>query len=62
MHKGSYHGYAITDYYQVDPRFGTLEEYIELSTKLRKKRHETSHGSSCQPLWIGALVDERFTF
>ena len=22
MHKGSYHGYAITDYYQVDPRLG----------------------------------------
>ena len=29
----SYHGYAITDHYKVDPRFGTLEEYIELSKK-----------------------------
>ncbi|MFY7671736.1 glycoside hydrolase family 13 protein [Tenacibaculum sp. MEBiC06402] len=34
MPSGSYHGYAITDYYQVDPRFGTLEEYKELSSKL----------------------------
>lgn len=27
---GSYHGYAITDFYRVDPRFGTNEEYCEL--------------------------------
>ncbi|MBL7941600.1 MAG: cyclomaltodextrinase N-terminal domain-containing protein [Flavobacteriales bacterium] len=26
--KTSYHGYAITDHYRVDPRLGTLEEYI----------------------------------
>jgi len=37
MPKGSYHGYAITDYYQVDPRFGTLEEYKKLANKLREK-------------------------
>ena len=24
----TYHGYAITDYYDIDPRFGTMEEYI----------------------------------
>lgn len=29
----SYHGYAITDQYRVDPRFGSLEEYRELSKK-----------------------------
>lgn len=29
----SYHGYAITDQYKVDPRFGTLEDYKELSKK-----------------------------
>ncbi|MBP7931126.1 MAG: glycoside hydrolase family 13 protein [Chitinophagaceae bacterium] len=33
----SYHGYAITDHYKVDPRFGTLEEYIELSKKAKSK-------------------------
>lgn len=37
MPEASYHGYAITDYYQVDPRFGTLEEYIELSKKTKEK-------------------------
>lgn len=33
----SYHGYAITDHYKVDPRFGTLDEYKELATKAREK-------------------------
>ena len=37
MPKGSYHGYAITDYYQVDPRFGTMEDYKELSSSLKQK-------------------------
>ncbi|RNC66828.1 glycoside hydrolase family 13 protein [Proteiniphilum sp. X52] len=30
MEGGSYHGYATTDYYRVDPRFGTNEEYANL--------------------------------
>ena len=30
MPGGSYHGYAITDYYQLDPRFGTNEQYRNL--------------------------------
>ena len=37
MPQGSYHGYAITDYYQVDPRFGTLEGYKNMSSKLSEK-------------------------
>lgn len=28
MPGGSYHGYATTDYYNIDPRFGTNEEWI----------------------------------
>ena len=30
MKEGSYHGYAITDYYQVDRRFGSNEEFRNL--------------------------------
>lgn len=37
MKSGSYHGYAMTDFYEVDPRFGTLAEYQELANELRKK-------------------------
>ena len=36
MMEGSYHGYATTDYYTVDPRFGTLAEYINFSEKASK--------------------------
>ncbi|TCK65197.1 glycosidase [Winogradskyella wandonensis] len=36
MQEGSYHGYAITDLYQIDPRFGTNEEYQLLSKKLQE--------------------------
>lgn len=37
MKQGSYHGYAITDLYQIDPRFGTLREYQDLSMKLKRR-------------------------
>ena len=37
MKESSYHGYAMTDFYQVDPRFGTLDEYIELAVKSKEK-------------------------
>ncbi len=37
MPQWSYHGYAITDYYEVDPRFGTLNEYKELADKAGQK-------------------------
>lgn len=33
----SYHGYAITDLYEVDPRFGTMEEYKTLSKEAKSK-------------------------
>ena len=33
MEGGSYHGYATTDYYRVDPRFGTNEDYVRLIEK-----------------------------
>lgn len=37
MKSGSYHGYAMTDFYKVDPRFGTLEEYKALADKAAEK-------------------------
>lgn len=37
MKSSSYHGYAMTNFYQVDPRFGTMEEYVELSKSAKNK-------------------------
>jgi glycosidase len=37
MPQASYHGYAITDFYQVDPRYGTNEDYRRLSVEARKR-------------------------
>ena len=37
MFKASYHGYSITDHYKVDPRFGTMDELIDFSKKLKSK-------------------------
>ncbi len=33
----SYHGYAQTDVYKIDGRYGTNEEYVELSQELQKR-------------------------
>ena len=33
----SYHGYAITNHYKVDPRFGSLDDYKELAVKAKQK-------------------------
>ena len=33
----SYHGYAITDLYEVDPRFGTMDEYKTLSKEAKNR-------------------------
>ncbi|MEI7726821.1 MAG: glycoside hydrolase family 13 protein [Bacteroidota bacterium] len=37
MVKYSYHGYSITDYYQIDPRFGTNEDYLKLSDAVHQR-------------------------
>ena len=37
MQGGSYHGYATTNYYRVDPRFGTNEDYVRLIDKTHAK-------------------------
>jgi glycosidase len=37
MKEYSYHGYSTTDFYKVDPRFGSNQEYLELSKELKKR-------------------------
>lgn len=37
MEQWSYHGYSTTDFYKVDARFGTNEEYQELTRKAKEK-------------------------
>lgn len=37
MESGSYHGYAITDYYQIDKRFGSNEDFCALVEKTHEK-------------------------
>ncbi|MFY0688669.1 MAG: glycoside hydrolase family 13 protein [Cyclobacteriaceae bacterium] len=37
MNEYSYHGYSTTDFYKVDPRFGTNEDYAELSQMAKDK-------------------------
>ena len=37
MPGGSYHGYATTDYYRVDPRLGSNEEYATLIAKAHER-------------------------
>ena len=34
MERDSFHGYAATDYYEVDPRLGTIDDYRRLSASL----------------------------
>ncbi|MDA9056544.1 glycoside hydrolase family 13 protein [Flavobacteriaceae bacterium] len=37
MPQASYHGYAMTDFYNIDPRFGSLIDYKELAQKADEK-------------------------
>lgn len=37
MESGSYHGYAITDYYQIDRRFGSNEDFCALIEKAHER-------------------------
>ncbi|MDR3651991.1 MAG: glycoside hydrolase family 13 protein [Paludibacter sp.] len=35
--RGTYHGYAISDYYKIDPRFGSNDDYINFVTASHQK-------------------------
>lgn len=60
MEGGSYHGYATTDYYRVDPRFGTNDEYKSLIAELHARGIKTvmdmifNHSGSSHP-WLSSL-------
>lgn len=60
MPGGAYHGYATTDYYRVDPRFGTNDEYRNLIAESHKRGIKVvmdmifNHSGSSHP-WIDDL-------
>lgn len=35
--KGSYHGYAQSNVYKIDPRYGSNEDYVRLSAEMKKR-------------------------
>lgn len=37
MGEMSYHGYAATDYYRIDPRLGTNDDYVRLASEMHKR-------------------------
>lgn len=41
IHGGSYHGYATSDYYKIDPRFGSNKEYADLIEALHDRGIKT---------------------
>lgn len=57
---GSYHGYATTDYYAIDPRFGSNEEYAVMIDSLHARGIKTvmdmifNHSGIDHP-WIGDM-------
>ncbi len=58
MPGGSYHGYATTDYYNVDPRLGTNAEYSQLISDLHSRGIKTvmdmifNHSGSEHPWYL----------
>ncbi len=69
QHSNSYHGYDIMDYFTVDPRFGTLEDYRELLFKAHQRGLKVlmdfvlNHTSPSNPWFIKSqnLVKETIT-
>ncbi|MDG1656442.1 MAG: alpha-amylase family glycosyl hydrolase [Schleiferiaceae bacterium] len=63
METYSYHGYAMTDLYNVDPRYGTNEQYKELAHKAKEKGigiimdQVANHIGSLHP-WMSDLPSE----
>lgn len=68
MPGGSYHGYATTDYYKIDPRLGTNKEYSELVKSLHSQDIKTvmdmvfNHCGSGHPWLEAPPSDDWFNF
>lgn len=68
MRGGSYHGYATTDYYRVDPRFGTNAEYAELIDTLHNRGIKTvmdmifNHSGSGHPWFDNPPASDWFNY
>lgn len=68
MPGGSYHGYATTDYYKVDPRFGTNDDYAAVISKLHDKGIKTvmdmifNHSGSDHPWFTDRPSKDWFNF
>lgn len=65
---GSYHGYATTDYYRIDPRFGTNEEYAVFIDSLHNRGIKTvmdmifNHCGSDHPWRLDPPASDWFNF
>lgn len=68
MPGGSYHGYATTDYYKVDPRFGSNDEYAALVDSLHSHGIKTvmdmifNHSGSEHPWALDPPASDWFNF
>lgn len=68
MPGGSYHGYATTDYYKVDPRLGTNEEYRALTDSLHARGIKVvmdmifNHSGSEHPWMLEPPSEDWFNF
>ena len=68
MKSHSYHGYGITDYYQIDPRYGSNEEYKEMVAAAHKKGLKVimdmvfNHCGSLNFLFADRPADDWFNF
>ena len=68
MKSHSYHGYGITDYYQIDARYGSNEEYKEMVAAAHRKGLKVikdivfNHCGSYNFLYVDRPADDWFNF
>lgn len=68
MPMGSYHGYATTDYYRIDPRFGTNEEWAAMVDEAHGRGIKVvmdmifNHSGSSHPWMSDAPTNDWFNY